>query len=94
MWLHDLMIMITNIVTIFHNCSKFMGCLHFENSYVFFGLGCVLCVFHLLFILVLAKGVGDGSTSTTRTKTKKIPMLITYASIYNVTKTIEELHPI
>ncbi len=33
------------------------------------------------------------STSTTRIKTKKIAMLITYASTYNVTKKIEEVHP-
>jgi hypothetical protein len=32
------------------------------------------------------------STSTTRIRTKKIAMSITYASTYNVTKKIEEVH--
>jgi hypothetical protein len=71
-----------------------MGCLHFENSYVSFGLGCVLCVFHLLCILVSTKGVGDGSFNFYyKNKDQKNAMLLTYASTYNVTKKIEEVHP-
>jgi hypothetical protein len=64
-----------------------MGYLHFESSYVSFGLGCVLCVFYLLCILVSTKGVGDGSFNFSyNNKDQKITILITYASTYNVTK--------